>query len=639
LASCAGNKTALPEDAVPDYASMKLEALRTLSVEDPGSALEAVGLLSSPVGGYGQVGARTPPDLAIGTEALAEIARAAATTLAQGSRRALEASDYRAATRILASIQTLSDHPGIVPGIDRIFIKSLMESSGADNPGLTAGLLLARAEAFRARGLYAPAMNLYLTSLRSAPEDPDPAALHAPRSSSASTSGGKRFDAPSETAQLLSWSSLALEARDREALRTLKPLLEARGLVLPEGAENLLSSSETMATMLTGVVTVRVDRGIKLQNGLGLPDRVLGSGFYVDRSGYILTNYHVVSSEVDPTYEGYSRLTILPSEDPDRRIAARVVAWDEKLDLALLKADVRAPFVFSLSAPRDAQAGQRIYAMGSPVGLENSITSGIVSAVGRRILPKGEAVQVDAPLNPGNSGGPMVDESGELLGIVFAGLPSYQGLSFALGAKWIQAVLPCLFDGGELEWSWLGFALSRNGRGFLEISYVHPQTPRGPWTGMELRGIGASRLDGSMGSAQTSVLSSVPGSLVVVRLEDGLGARTVLRLLRKMPAAPLETASRIDRKEALLPVAFGLEMERLSAGTALPGKYTVRKVLPGGSADEAGISEGDSVELRKLEIDQTYRAMHLYLVVKKRSAGFLESLMMLEAPLDTADFL
>ncbi|MCK7479686.1 MAG: trypsin-like peptidase domain-containing protein [Candidatus Moduliflexus flocculans] len=225
--------------------------------------------------------------------------------------------------------------------------------------------------------------------------------------------------------------------------------------------------------MRKGTVTIWVNRGIRIDQGIGTPDRGIGSGFFVDPRGFLLTNYHVVSSEVDPEYEGYSRLYIrLPGQTSDR-IPARVVGWDKVMDLALIKVDLEPPYVFSFTGRREFQPGDRIYAIGSPVGLDNTLTAGIVSAVGRRFLPLGEVIQVDAAVNPGNSGGPLLDSEGELAGVVFAGLPRYQGLNFAVPATWAVRLMPDLFRGGEVRHPWMGIA-AYEGRDGLSAIYRHP---------------------------------------------------------------------------------------------------------------------------------------------------------------------
>jgi S1-C subfamily serine protease len=209
---------------------------------------------------------------------------------------------------------------------------------------------------------------------------------------------------------------------------------------------------------------------------------VIGSGFFVDRSGYLLTNYHVIASEVDPKYEGFSRLSVRLPGSPELRVPAKVVGWDPVFDLALLKVETVPEFWLSFSGRAAFAPGDRIYAIGSPVGLDSTVTSGIVSAAGRRFLELGDAVQVDVAVNPGNSGGPLLDERGELAGIVFAGMPQFQGLNFAVPSRWIVALLPGLYDGGETVHPWTGLAFHENPAP-PELLYAFPGAPRAPTRG------------------------------------------------------------------------------------------------------------------------------------------------------------
>ncbi len=121
----------------------------------------------------------------------------------------------------------------------------------------------------------------------------------------------------------------------------------------------------SFATMLKGTATIWVNRGVKIEKGVGYPDRVIGSGFFIDPRGYLLTNHHVIASEVDPAYEGFSRLFLRLSDDPTARIPAKVVGWDPVLDLALVKVEIVPGYVFSGSSsvavePGDRHRGHRI---------------------------------------------------------------------------------------------------------------------------------------------------------------------------------------------------------------------------------------------------------------------------------------
>ncbi|MEI6387789.1 MAG: trypsin-like peptidase domain-containing protein, partial [Spirochaetota bacterium] len=272
----------------------------------------------------------------------------------------------------------------------------------------------------------------------------------------------------------LSWSSLL------EGAQTLRLSPRAQ-IALPLEAVPALRSLEPsmVATVAKGVVTVRVDRGIKIEQGVGTLDRMIGSGFFIDPRGYLITNYHVIASEVDPAYEGFSRVALKLAGDSDSRIVAKVIGWDPLLDIALLKVDMKPAFSFRIGRSGLPPQGQAVYAFGSPAGLDSTITSGIVSAVGRKFLEWGDVFQIDAALNPGNSGGPVLDADGEVRGIAFAGLTNFQGLNFAIPAEWLLAILPTLYEGGKVAWPWLGLQLgdSTTLSPGLEVLYSHPSAP------------------------------------------------------------------------------------------------------------------------------------------------------------------
>ena len=239
----------------------------------------------------------------------------------------------------------------------------------------------------------------------------------------------------------------ALESARRVGNRAVERFIlgkmKEKGFAIPPAAVAEADAAPSFPQMLTGTVTILVDRGIKVQNGVGYPDQIIGSGFFIDRRGYILTNHHVIKSEVDPKDKGYSRLYIRLSESPaGERIPAKVIGYDPTFDLALIKTEINSSFTFGGYGGEQVLPGDRIFAIGSPAGLEKTITSGIVSAMGRHLLQMGDIMQVDVPLNPGNSGGPMLNDKGDLIGVGFAGLEQFQGLNFAVPYHWIEKILP-----------------------------------------------------------------------------------------------------------------------------------------------------------------------------------------------------
>lgn len=425
---------------------------------------------------------------------------------------------------------------------------------------------------------------------------------------------------------------------------------EAAGRILedlegsPWGDESmplLAVPSRTPPQMLEGTVTVWVNRGMRISQGVGVPDRGIGSGFFIDPRGYLLTNYHVIYSEVDPTYNGFSRLYVKLAGRPNERIPARVVGYDRVFDLALLKVEVDAPYVFSLSDTRRLTPGERVLALGSPGGLDSTITAGIVSAEGRRFFQMGEAVQIDAPVNPGNSGGPLILPDGQVAGIVFAGIPQFEGVNFAIPSYWVRHFFPRLFQGGEVVHPWLGFAVHA-GREGLRVVYVAPGSPAhraGVREGDFLRSI-QGRPVRTLSAAQDVILERRPGDILDTRWSAGSQREEISRViaLDSRPFSPIEEALKRQPIEALFPVLFGMKVEELSSPPWGPD-FVITEVFPGTSADESSLSPNDPFSLRNWRVDTDLRAAFIQIVIRKRKAGFLEGGLQLGSFLETDSFL
>jgi len=196
------------------------------------------------------------------------------------------------------------------------------------------------------------------------------------------------------------------------------------------------------------------------QTALITREHVIGSGVIVDSDGYIMTNAHVV--------EGAQRIHValsMPSVDfPDqilpvgkqRIVEARLVGLHKDTDLALLKVEQTGLPTLSLGGRRPVHQGQLVFAMGSPEGLENSVTMGVVSSVARQADPSRPMVyiQTDAPINPGNSGGPLVDSDGYVVGIntfILSSAGGSEGLGFAIPARIVQFVYESLRKYGHVH--------------------------------------------------------------------------------------------------------------------------------------------------------------------------------------------
>lgn len=433
--------------------------------------------------------------------------------------------------------------------------------------------------------------------------------------------------------------STASALGNHAAVLSLAAAMKAQGMSVPAGVDTN-ETSPSFPKMISGTVTILVDKGIKVEKGVGYPERVIGSGFFIDKRGYILTNHHVIESEVDPKYEGYSRLFIRLSESPaGEHIPAKVVGYDTTFDLALIKTEITPEYVFGGSSNQTLTPGDRIFAIGSPAGLEKTITSGIISAMGRRLLQVGDSMQVDVPLNPGNSGGPLLDEKGNLVGIVFAGMQQFEGLNFAVPYTLVEKALPALYKGGQAVHPWLGMAVTETDKG-LEVIYTVPDEPAA------LSGIHAGdiieTLDGKpytkLSDIQEAVLGHAPPALVAVGLRRGDAELKTFVCLSARPDEPIEVALKRDTRDNVLYPLFGMELQNV--GSFLwKGNYVVRRVTRGSVADESGISEDDPLTIQDWQVDKDKGYAVLQVVIQKRKAGFVESAIQIASYLETDNFI
>jgi serine protease Do len=183
------------------------------------------------------------------------------------------------------------------------------------------------------------------------------------------------------------------------------------------------------------------------------PTRSLGSGFIVDSNGgYVVTNNHVI--------EGADEITVVLQDDT--RIPAKLVGRDPKTDLAVLKIvpTTKLPSV-SFGDSDVARVGDWIIAIGNPFGLGGTVTAGIISARGRNINsgPYDDFIQTDASINRGNSGGPMFNMEGEVIGVntaIFSPSGGSVGIGFAIPSATVRLVIRQLIDGGQVRRGWLG---------------------------------------------------------------------------------------------------------------------------------------------------------------------------------------
>jgi S1-C subfamily serine protease len=178
-------------------------------------------------------------------------------------------------------------------------------------------------------------------------------------------------------------------------------------------------------------------------------ETVVGSGVLIERDGQVLTNAHVV--------DGAGSLTV--TLDSGRKVPARLVGLDTLLDLALIRVETASPpAVAQLGDSSQLRVGDEVAAIGNPIGLEQTMTRGIVSGLNRFLpgLPEQPLIQTDAPINPGNSGGPLVDRCAKVIGINTFISEEAQSIGFSIPINSAKAILRELRDAGRIVRPWLG---------------------------------------------------------------------------------------------------------------------------------------------------------------------------------------
>jgi putative serine protease PepD len=280
-----------------------------------------------------------------------------------------------------------------------------------------------------------------------------------------------------------------------------------------------------------GVVSVEVTTGT---------GGATGSGFVLDKDGYLLTNDHVVQ-------DAQSVRVRFPKSSP---ITAKVVGTDVSTDLALLKIDPSAHKLtpLALGASDQLKVGQSAIAIGSPYRLQGTLTTGVISALGRSItapnnFPIDNVVQTDAAINPGNSGGPLLDASGRVVGInaqIATNSGSNDGVGFAIPIDTAKQVLPQLKSGKAIKRPYLGVSTSdpTTGSGALVARVVAggPAADAGLRPGDRIVAIAGKTITQSADVAG-AVIAKQPGDQIAVKVRRGGSDKTLSATLGTRPSS------------------------------------------------------------------------------------------------------
>ncbi len=332
------------------------------------------------------------------------------------------------------------------------------------------------------------------------------------------------------------------------------------------------------------------------------PSRGQGSGFIISADGLVLTNAHVVRNA--------QRVTVKLTDR--REFVAKVLGSDPKTDVAVLRIDAKDLPVVPLGSARDLKVGEWVLAIGSPFGFENSVTAGVVSAKGRS-LPDDSFVpfiQTDVAVNPGNSGGPLFNARGEVVGInsqIYSRTGGYQGLSFAIPMETVLQVKDQIVAHGKARHARLGVSVQEINQTLAEsfqldkpegalVSSVEPGSPAakaGLQVGDVIRRVGGQAIVAS-GDLPALIGQTLPGSTVALDVwRKGHGV--VLSAKLGDASDPTVKVARADNAAdqgrlglALRPLA---PQERRAAGLEADGGLLVEDAQ--GPAALAGVEAGD----------------------------------------------
>jgi S1-C subfamily serine protease len=275
----------------------------------------------------------------------------------------------------------------------------------------------------------------------------------------------------------------------------------------------------------------------------------IGSGFVYDENGHVITNHHVIDDAIKIT------VTFLDGES----YAAEIVGSDADLDLAVLKVNTRNNYLhhLELGSSSELKVGQQVVAIGNPFGLSGSMTSGIVSQIGR-LLPQESGysipnvIQTDAAINPGNSGGPLLNMNGDVIGIntaIQSETGEFTGVGFAIPSDTVKKVAPILIRDGGIRHPWIGisgldidYELAEirgldSTKGFLVVTVLeNSPADKAGLLGVEIR----KEIDGREVPMDGDIIIKIDGKvvrkiadiLVHLQMEKIVGDEMILTILR-----------------------------------------------------------------------------------------------------------
>jgi serine protease Do len=334
-------------------------------------------------------------------------------------------------------------------------------------------------------------------------------------------------------------------------------------------------------------------------------ERSLGSGFIIDKDGFIVTNNHVI--------ENADKIKVKLKDG--KEFNAEIVGRDPSTDLALIKVPSGNSLpVIAFGDSNNLKVGQWVVAIGSPFGLEQTVTAGILSAKGRVIGsgPYDNFLQTDASINPGNSGGPLIDMQGQVVGINTAIIASGQGIGFAIPINLAKGVIEQLKNKGEVTRGWLGVVISdisedvaeyygiKDKKGAMVVEVVKGDPA-------DLAGIQANDIILEVNDRKVETSRDLTNLIAGI----SVGEKVKIQVLRnnKKQTFTVEIAKRPEerrlaskspetgREDELGIRVTNLTPEKAQRLNLSPAEgILVERVEPGGKAAEAGVQVGDVIK-------------------------------------------
>ena len=412
---------------------------------------------------------------------------------------------------------------------------------------------------------------------------------------------------------------------DAFAKAALLPPVAALSTALPTVPGNF---SELAEKVRPGVVNVQVNKKVKISGmerfgvspfgerdpfsdffgpfggfGNNVPERKqqgIGSGFIISEDGYILTNNHVI--------EGADEIKVKLSNG--KEFIGKMIGRDPKTDLALIKIEAPSLQPLKLGNSETLKVGEWVMAVGSPFGLEQTVTAGIVSAKGRVIGsgPYDNFIQTDASINPGNSGGPLINMKGEVVGINTAIIASGQGIGFAIPIDMAKEITPQLQEKGHVTRGLLGVIIQdltpelakslglKESKGAL-VSQVTPGGPAdkaGIKEGDVIVNFDGRRVDDSHDLPRL-VASTAVGKTATIRvLRDGKEIALQAKIVEM-------EEEKLAEGKSVGPQSLGITVQNLTPqiaqklGLKKAEGIVITAVEPGSPAEEASLRIGDVI--------------------------------------------